>query len=133
MAKFLKRIKKSGIKQMRNIIVLGSAMGYIEDFLSECNNVFVLSETFEGLKRRNLIYRDNFDAINVLPEIDLVLVDKKNITSLEKCKQILLRYSPIIIIEGEEYFSKQEYNSIAGLGYRITDLSRGVQVWKMNP
>ena len=133
MSKFIKRIKKSGLKKLKNIIVLGTAMGNLTNFLDECDNVFVLRETYDDLRRKNLIYRDNFDSITIFPEIDLVVVDKNFMSSLDKLKQILVRYSPLIIIEGEEYLAKQEYNTISTIGYRAVDLSRGVQVWKMNP
>ena len=71
MAKFIKRLKKSGLKNLRNIVVLGTGFGHMDQLLEEADNIFVLTSTFGSLRKRNLIYRENFENITIYPEIDI--------------------------------------------------------------
>ena len=112
MAKFIKRLKKSGLKNLRNIVVLGTGFGHMDQLLEEADNIFVLTSTFGSLRKRNLIYRENFENITIYPEIDLVLVDRKYINSLEALRHILTRFNPPIYIQGEEYLGKEESRPI---------------------
>ncbi len=133
MAKFIKRLKKSGLAKLKNIVVLGTGFGYMDLLLEEAENVFVLSSTFSALRKRNLIYRENFDNITIYPEIDLVLVDRNYVRSLEALRHILTRYNPPVYIQGEENLGKEESYPIGIIGYRCVDISDGKQVWKLNP
>ncbi len=133
MAKFIKRLKKSGLKHLRNIAVLGTGFGHMDQLLEEADNVFVLTSTFGALRKRNLIYRENFENITIYPEIDLVLVDRKYIGSLESLRHILTRFNPPIYIQGEEYLGKEESRPIGLIGYKCVEISDGKQIWKLAP
>ena len=131
MSKFLKRLKKSGARDLTNIIVLGSAFGNLQLLLETSNNVFALSSADYGERARNLIYRENFNEIMLYPEINAVFVDRKHIYDLGNPKPILVRYTPAIFIEGENFLSREESTPIGLIGYKVVEIFKGIQTWKI--
>ena len=95
------------------------------------NNVFSLNSVDSGVRSRNLIYRENFNDTQLYPEIQAVFVDRKHIYELVHVKQILVRYAPSILIDGENFLSKEERQTIGSIGYNVIDISKGIQTWKI--
>jgi hypothetical protein len=58
MSKFTKKISKVH-KELKDILVVGSAFGNIEDLLETCSTVFISHPKDENLRRKNLVYREN--------------------------------------------------------------------------
>ena len=131
MSKFIKRLRKSGTSNLTNIIVLGTAFGNLSTLLEVCHNVFSLNSVDSGIRSRNLIYRENFNDTQLYPEIQAVFVDRKHIYELAHLKQILVRFTPSILIEGENFLSKEERLTIGSIGYNLIDISKGIQTWKI--
>ena len=131
MSKFIKRLRKSGTGNLTNVIVVGTAFGNLSTLLEICNNVFSLNSVDSGVRSRNLIYRENFNDTQLYPEIQAVFVDRKHIYELVHVKQILVRYAPSILIDGENFISKEERQLIGSIGYNVIDISKGIQTWKI--
>ena len=74
MGKFSKRLNKIN-KNFRNILVVGSAFGNLEELLNDVATVFILYPKDESLRRKNLIYRETIESTFTIPEVDFVIID----------------------------------------------------------
>jgi len=66
MSKFAKRIKKLH-RKARNVLVVGNAWGNIEDLVDFFHTVFHIDDQQRIFKGRNVVYRENFDNIHLIP------------------------------------------------------------------
>ena len=63
MNKFIKRISKSK-KNIRNILVVGTGWEKLPNLCDGFASVFIISTGSQDLRRKNLIYKENFDQID---------------------------------------------------------------------
>jgi hypothetical protein len=127
--KFSKRLKKSN-KQARNILVLGTALGNLEDLLDTFDTVFVVNELEPRIRKRNAVYRENFDNIHLLTDIDFIIVDFNQEKFIPELTQIWRRTAPTIIIQGPELISAECQKILKADHYAIREVAKGYYVWK---
>ncbi len=101
MTKFSKRIKKINRKS-RNLLVLGTAFGHLEELLDSFGTVFVVSDNLPIIKKRNLIYRENYDDIHVLTDVDIIIVDFDHGNFIPELTQVWRRTNPAIVVQGPD-------------------------------
>ena len=70
MTKFSKRMKKAN-RRARNVLVVGTALGNLEDLLEAFDTVFVVNGTLPRIQKRNVVYRENFDNIHLVSAVKL--------------------------------------------------------------
>ena len=129
MTKFSKRLKKSN-KLARNILVLGTALGNLEDLLEVFDTVFVVNGLGPRIQKRNVIYRETFDDIHVLTDIDFIIIDLDQEKFITELNQVWRRTSPTIIIQGPELISTEYQKVLKADQYAIREVAKGYYVWK---
>jgi|LauGreDrversion4_2_1035121.scaffolds.fasta_scaffold110501_2 hypothetical protein len=132
MSKFYKRIKKTcGVKDLKNVLVVGSAFGNLDDLLETFTTVFVLLPFDSTIKRRNLVYRQGLDNIEAMVDIDAIFIERRSIKVIKPLYPIWQRWKPTLFIEGEEIISKEDTKPLTLSSYRLIDTQKGLQVWKI--
>jgi hypothetical protein len=129
MSKLVKRIKKN-FKNPRNVLVLGTGFGYLSEICEHFGSVFIISTLEEPIKRKNLIYKETFDNIEFLPDLDVIFIDRNQDCNVEKLKPLLLRYRPILLVEGTSLFSKLEYKFLQNFSFSVTEMFNDYHLWK---
>lgn len=129
MPKFSRRIYKFH-KNPRNILVLGTGFGFLEEICDNFSSVFIISTLTETVKKKNLIYKENFDNLEFIPDIDIIVMDKNQSVHLENLRPILNRYHPLIFVESNDIFEKKEYKFLQNCGFGVTEMFKGYHMWK---
>jgi hypothetical protein len=128
MNKFTKRILNAG-KFKRNALVVGSGLGYIEQLSEHLRTVFVIDNPDRQIRRRNIVYKDDFTGISTLSEIDFIFLDYNQSGNLEKLQPILISNKATIFIQGEVSWPVNEYKYLRSLGYSHIENNNGMQKW----
>jgi hypothetical protein len=129
MTKFSKRMRKLD-KRIRNVLVVGTAFEQLEDLLESFATVFVISNTAPRLRKRNVVYREDFDNIHLLTDIDLIIIDFSQEYAIPELIQVWRRTNPTIIIQGPELISKDFQKLLKVDHYAIIEVAKGYYVWK---
>jgi siroheme synthase (precorrin-2 oxidase/ferrochelatase) len=129
MTKFSKRMRKLD-KRSRNVLVVGTALEQLEDLLETFATVFVISNTAPRLQKRNVVYREDFDNIHLLTDIDLIIIDINQEHTIPELIQVWRRTNPTIVIQGPELISKDFQKLLKVDHYAIIEVAKGYYVWK---
>lgn len=129
MDKFCKRVTKIS-KNCHNAVVVGDVFGNLEKVLLIYQSVFVIGNNQPLIKAKNLIFRETFQNLNQLTEVNGIFFDLKHIMQLENLKEVWQRNDSKIFIEGndpiERNFSKPLYETNWG----CTSLQGNFHVWE---
>jgi hypothetical protein len=129
MTKFSKRIRKVN-RTARNLLVIGTAFGNLEELLDSFSTVFVVNTSPPTVKKRNLIYRENYANIHLLTDIDIILVDFDHSNHIPELTQIWRSSTPSIVVQGPELISIDIQKILKSDRYNIVDVGKGYYVWK---
>jgi len=129
MSKFIKKITKSK-KDPRNILVLGIGFDRLEDLCNSFASIFIISTEKQIVRKRNLIYKENFDQLEMLPDIDVIVMDRNQDLHISKLLSLLNKYQPVILVQGIELFGKAEYKFLKTYGYAVTQMFNDSHLWK---
>lgn len=129
MTKFSKRIKKIN-RKARNLLVIGTAFGNLEELLDSFNTVFVVSDSPPIIKTRNLIYRENYDSIHMLTDVDIIMIDFDQSNFIPELTQVWRRTNPAIVVQGPDLISKDIQKILKSDHYNIVDIAKGYYLWK---
>jgi hypothetical protein len=129
MTKFSKRIKKINRKS-RNLLILGTAFGHLEELLDSFGTVFVVSNSLPIIKKRNLIYRENYDDIHVLTDVDIIIVDFEYGNFIPELTQVWRRTNPAIVVQGPDLISKDIQKILKSDHYNIVEITKDYYLWK---
>jgi hypothetical protein len=129
MTKFSKRIRKID-RKARNLLVVGTAFGNLEELLDSFDTVFVVGSSPPTIKKRNLVYRENYDNIQSLTDIDIILVDFDHGNFIPELTQVWRRTNPSIVVQGPDLISKDIQKILKSDHYNIVDVAKGYYLWK---
>lgn len=129
MADFAKRIRKT-IKKPKNALVLGNALGHLEKISEIFSSVFVVNGEFGTVRKKNIIYREDFENLENISEIDFVFIDKTRINDLYELRSFLKRNHPFILTEDHDAIKKEHTKFFRDFQYQVEDISKGYYVWK---
>lgn len=129
MSKFIKKITKSK-KNPRNILVIGTGFERLEDLCDNFPSIFIISTGEQTVRKRNLIYKESFDHLEHLPDIDVIVMDRNQDIHVSKLPPLLNRFQPIILVQGTELFGKAEYKFLKNYGYAVTQMFNDSHLWK---
>lgn len=129
MTAFSKKLKKIK-KEPKNCLVLGSMFGTMEDSHEIFKSVFVISSSDNLLRKRNIIYREDYDAINLLPDIDFIFIDKEYFPVLDKIMQVWRRHKSYILTEAVEPLSKDLVKFLRSEHYSIAWVDKRFYFWE---
>ena len=129
MAKFAKRLRKlSGYTE--NALVVGKAFGNLDQLLEIYTNVFVVDEDPPSAKARNLIYKENFNDLNVLTQVGAVFIDLDKIDQLEVLEDFWQRHKSTIFVEGNDCILRHLSKPLFKTGWQCTSLQGIYHVWE---
>jgi hypothetical protein len=129
MSKVLKRLRKHGIDNS-SALVIGQAFGYLHELHNVFDTVFVISEIFDQPKFKNFIYRKDFENINDIGTISVILVDLESLDKLKLMSTYWPRYNPVILVEGNYPTDRPKFDYIYSWGYRCVDQLGFCHAWK---
>ena len=129
MAKFAKRLKKlSGYTE--NALVVGTAFGNLDQLLEIYINVFVIDDEPPSAKARNLIYKENFNDLNVLTQVGAIFIDLDKIDQLEILEDFWQRHKSTIFVEGNDCILRHLSKPLFKTGWQCTSLQGIYHVWE---
>ena len=129
MTKFSKRIKKIN-RRARNLLVLGTAFGNLGELLDSFDTVFVITNSPPIIKKRNLIYRENYNDIHTLTDVDIIIVDFDHSNFISELTQVWRRTNPAIVVQGPDLISKDIQKMLKSDHYNIVEVVYGYYLWK---
>jgi hypothetical protein len=129
MGKITKKVLNVG-KFKRNALVVGSGFGYLGFLSDNLKTVFVIDNPSRELRKRNIIYKEDFTGISTLSEIDFVFIDHDQYGNLEKLHTLLTNNRTVIFVQGETNWPIAEYKYLRSLGYSHIDTYKGMQEWR---
>ena len=129
MTKFSKRIKKIN-RRARNLLVLGTAFGNLGELLDSFDTVFVITNSPPIIKKRNLIYRENYNDIHTLTDVDIIIVDFDHSNFISELTQVWRRTNPAIVVQGPDLISKDIQKILKSDHYNIVEVAKGYYLWK---
>jgi hypothetical protein len=129
MAKFAKRLRKlSGYTE--NALVVGKAFGNLDQLLEIYTNVFVVDEDPPSAKAKNLIYKENFNDLNVLTQVGVIFIDLDKIDQLEILEDFWQRHKSTIFVEGNDCILRHLSKPLFKTGWQCTSLQGIYHVWE---
>lgn len=129
MAKFAKRLRKlSGYTE--NALVVGKAFGNLDQLLEIYTNVFVVDDDPPSAKARNLIYKENFDDLNVLTQVGAIFIDLDKIDKLDVLEDFWQRHKSTIFVEGNDCILRHLSKPLFKTGWQCTSLQGIYHVWE---
>lgn len=129
MTKFAKKITK-GSKVHENCVVVGNIWNNLDEITEVFNTVFILTLDSQEFKKRNVVYREDFDDLSILPVIDTVFVDYEKLEHLVKLEKIINKYRLTVYI-GHPYHVDNYYRKfLYGRGYELVEFCKTYQIWK---
>ena len=129
MAKFAIRLRKlSGYTE--NALVVGKAFGNLDQLLEIYTNVFVVDEDPPSTKARNLIYKENFDDLNILTQVGAIFIDLDKIDKLDILEDFWQRHRSTIFVEGNDCILRHLSKPLFKTGWQCTSLQGIYHVWE---
>ena len=129
MAKFAKRLRKlSGYTE--NALVVGKAFGNLDQLLEIYTNVFVVDDDPPSAKARNLIYKENFDDLNMLTQVGAIFIDLDKIDKLDILEDFWQRHRSTIFVEGNDCILRHLSKPLFKTGWQCTSLQGIYHVWE---
>jgi hypothetical protein len=129
MNKFQKRVSKISRKHT-NALVIGKAFGYLAEVLGVYASVFVIDEISNGLKAKNLIYRESIDRLINVTDIGVIFLDLTELDKLEFLMPVWQKHGSTVFIEGESVISREFSLPLYQSGWRCTSLQGIFHVWE---
>lgn len=130
MGKFTKRLMKVN-KNLRNVLVVGSAFGLFEELVEEVSTVFIVYPKDSSPRGKNLVYRESLDSIHVLYDIDSIILDKDSLHHLPELEQVWKKSSVSIVIEGGTEVSVEYWKFLKSRRFQIVDIHKRCHIWKL--
>lgn len=129
MSKLIKRIRKSQ-KNLENCLVIGTIWGNLESACDFFKNIFMLLTPEPRIKKRNLIYREDFRELPLVNNVDYIFIDKKYVDRLPAIYNVITRYRPLIYIGVGEFLEDKNKNFFKDLHYEIIEINKEYQIWR---
>ena len=129
MSKFKKRITKMAGKG-GDALVIGTAMGHLEEILDSYSTVFVHDKEHPGIKSKRLVFKSEIRSVVKLSTVSTVFIDLEWIQTFNLINPILTRSRPVLIVEGNDVVPKTETGNLYRNGYRAIAQGGLFHIWK---
>jgi hypothetical protein len=129
MAEIKKKLRKLS-KIQGNALVLGAAFGNIENIVTIYNTVFVIDENIPTAKAKNLVYKENFNYLNMITEVTAIFVDLNRLDRFDAVRDFWQRNNSKIIVEGNEPIGREFSKPLYDTGWRCTSTQGHFHVWE---
>jgi hypothetical protein len=129
MSKLIKRLQKE-VKFLENTILLGCGFGHFDDIVESFDTVFIINAQSTEIKRKNIVYREDFNHIEQLSDVNSIFVDRNRVDAIAGLRPAWMKRKMAIIIEGSEVIDRQTASSLWESGYRAVEQYKDYHVWK---
>jgi len=129
MSKYAKRITKIK-KNPANLLAVGSAFGHLEEYIGVFSTIFVLHNLGERIRHKSVVYRDTFESLNHLTEIDFVFVDRDHFNEIKKLHNVLRKSKPIVLTEGSIFKEHTIQRFLNSEQYYAIDVNEYFMIWE---
>jgi hypothetical protein len=129
MTKFVKKITK-GDKAHENCLVLGNVWGNLDDVVEVFNTVFMLNEGEQPIRRKNVVYRQDFEDVSVLPYITSVFIDFGQLDKIIKIENVIKKFRLSAYIGHGYHLDNHYHRFFNSRGYELVEMNKNYQVWK---
>lgn len=129
MASFSKKIRKLN-KFPKNALVIGKGFGQLEELSEIFDSIFIVGADNNLLRKRNIIYREDFEFVTSLPDIDFIFVDKDYFEQLLKLNQVWRKNQSYIVTEGGLTPEKHIYRFLSAETFKIIEAHKHHIFWK---
>jgi hypothetical protein len=129
MSKFSKKIKKY-LDNNHSVLVIGQGFGHLEDLINIFKTIFIVDNTENRTKFKNVIYRENFDNITDIGPVSAIIVDLNKVQYLELMPTYWTKYKSIVLIEGNEPIDRSKSTYLYKYGYRCVEQLGFCHAWK---
>jgi hypothetical protein len=92
--------------------------------------VFVVDDEPPSAKARNLIYKENFNDLNVLTQVGAIFIDLDKIDQLEILEDFWQRHKSTIFVEGNDCILRHLSKPLFKTGWQCTSLQGIYHVWE---
>lgn len=127
MPKIEKKLKKF-FPTLNNCLVIGTGFGYLDDFLTMFDTVF-LCGTATSIKAKNLVYKQDFKDLNTITDINFIFFDLDSVNCLNSTQQVWYKYRPVIIIQGREVIGRHLSLPLYKTNYRAIAQENKFHIW----
>lgn len=118
------------MKNPENAMVIGRGFDHLEEILEIFNTIFLFSFGDFKFRAKNVVMRENFEDLNPLSNISMILMDRDQVQHLEKLVPIWNRCNPVVIIEGGDAIGREFSFPLYQNNYRCVELQGFFHVWK---
>jgi hypothetical protein len=129
MSKLSKRLSKL-VKFPRNAIVVGPGFGYLEEISDFFQTVFILGLQTPPLYKKNIVFRETFDNLEILLDVDAMFFDKTSYQHFKRLQTVWNFHKSLIIVEGNELSTQPDWKFLKTIGYQITNIHDEYHIWK---
>lgn len=129
MTKFQKKILKTA-KKLENCLIVGKGFDFLEEFLEIFKTVFVVSDQIPNIRVKNLIFRSDSENLSQLHDITHIIIDRDQITDLEKYQPVWCKNNSLVIIEGDEPIGREFSKSLYISHWNCTSCQGFFHVWE---
>ena len=131
MSKFKKRISKVSSKSLQNALVVGEGFGFLRDITEMFDTVFIVNQSRPMFKARNLVYKENYDDLNLLVDVSHVFFDLSKLNDINLVSQVFLRWKSLVIIQGNDLPNKEMTQPLLNAGYKCYRLDGIFHPWEL--
>lgn len=129
MDKFEKKIRKM-VKNPENALVIGDGFGHLLSILSTHNTAFVIDSKTKEVKAKNIIYKEDFEYMNLVYDVRVIYFDLDKIHLLEKLQDFWTKQKALVIIEGGEPIGRKHSGPLYNSGWHCTLVEKHFHVWE---
>ena len=129
MTKFSKKVTKA-TKHTDACVVIGRYSEEFEELVETFNTVFVLSDGINDQRGRNIVYRENFDDVKLLPHINAVFFDEAELEKLSIIENLLQQRSLVFYMNTGDDLHPMYSNFLNSKKYEIVEINKNYQMWK---
>jgi hypothetical protein len=129
MSKIAKRSHKI-VKNADSCLVVGDIIDDLETFLPYFKTVFILKTDNRIIKGKNVVYKEKFNDINIIKNIDFVFLSASSLDEFDKISNVLTFFRSVVYIDHGEFLPKEQSVKFTGIGYEIVELIKNYQIWK---
>ncbi len=129
MTAFAKKVAKA-VKRPETCIVVGNAFGHLQELSETFNTVFIFSSSDREFKGKNVVYRESFEDVTVLPPITAVFFNRGTVEQLDIVEKVIEKNRAIIFIEGNETIHENYHLYLKKKKYKLTESFKDHQRWE---
>jgi hypothetical protein len=128
MSKFTKRVLGKG-KNIRCCLVIGNGFDLINDIVDNFRTVFIVNSGDRSLRKRNVVYRQDFTNIDILTDIDVIFIDRDQERGLALSEPLFAKFNPTVVIENTDSWSRESIRSLQLKGYQLVETHKNFIKW----